>query len=296
MRILIIGSAGFIGNAVKEVLSASYEVYGADRVIRDRKNTYEIDLMDKTSIVNVLRKVQPQVVINCAGVVDNSDKAQLNVTFTANLLEAAKASGQQFERIIISGSAAEYGLVDAKDIPVSEDVPLNANSGYGLCKLQETSLALEYGGRHGLPVVVARIFNPIGLGMRARFLISNVIEQIEEVRKGTRNTIEVSRLDSRRDYINVRDIARAFAALAEGRPKQRVYNLGSGRSTSNEELIKLALKYSGLKLLPKIVQTSKDKEPLVAIQADITRIMGELNWEPTTTLDETLKEIMHEAK
>lgn len=292
MKILLLGSDGFIGRRVAQALSG-HEVYGAGKDLPDSKNSCNIDLLEEESISRALARVEPEVIINCAGIVDNSEKAMLNLDFTQNLLDAAVASKLKFKQIIISGSAAEYGEVDPRDTPTNENTPLKARAGYGLSKLKETQLALDIGKQYGLPVIIARIFNPIGPGMHPRFLVSGLLRQIQEIKEGKQASIEVSRLDTSRDYIDIRDVAQAIKALVEGEPKELVYNIGSGRTATNQQLVELILSSSKLATKPKLIETANMPEPLVAIQADITRISNELGWAPTYTLNETIEEIIN---
>jgi nucleoside-diphosphate-sugar epimerase len=294
MKVLLLGADGFIGSKVRQVLAADHEVHGSSRDGRG-DNTVKIDLLNRHTIAEALKEIRPEVIINCAGVVEDSKEAEKNFLFTSNLLVAALASSLSFKSIFISGSAAEYGVVDKSSIPVTEDVPLNANSGYGLSKLKESTKALEYRYKHNLPVIVGRIFNPIGAGMHPKFIIPGIMRQIDEIQGGKKDVIEVSRLDSKRDYIAVSDIAEAIKVLIEAKPKHSVYNIGSGKTTSNKELIDLVLENSNLSEEPKLVETSDQPEPLIAIQADITRITNEFDWRPTSTIEQTIREIVRNA-
>lgn len=294
MRILVIGSNGFIGRSVANTLSENHEVFRACR--NPKKDEIFIDLLDEQSIRNALLNIHPEIIINCAGIVVNTDEAKNNVVFTKNLLTQAQKTGIEPKRIIISGSAAEYGFVEKRQIPVSEHAPLNAVTTYGLCKVEEEKVALELGKKYHLHVVVARIFNPIGEGMHSKFLISAIISQIEQLKLNKINAVEVSRLDSKRDYIDVKDIAVAFKYLVEGEPEHHVYNIGSGKSTTNGELIDLIVKYSNISTKPNIIESSSEPEGLVANQADISRMKNEFHWNPTRTVEDTIKEIMHVGK
>ena len=296
MKVLVIGSNGFIGSQVVLALASKHEVYCAARGLTGDARDYSIDLEDPRSIKKVLINVKPEVIVNCAGVVDNSEKAQLNPIFTANLIDVILSSGIKLKQLIISGSASEYGVVDAKNIPVSEDVPLYADSGYGLSKLNETKLALEARAKHTLPIVVARIFNPIGLGMHERLLIPRIIKQIQEIKQGSRDEIEISRLDTKRDYISVKDVALAISTIVGSNPKETVYNIGSGKSTTTRELIDFILRYINLPVKPKIVETLANAEPIVAECADISRIHKEFGWKPLNTVEATVKEIVNATK
>jgi NDP-hexose 4-ketoreductase len=296
MKVLIFGANGFIGKNVMRVLADKHEVHGAVREPSSQPNIHQADLLDKNSIRRTLEQVKPEVVINCSGIVDNSDASMQNIQFTTNLLEVIHELGLPVQRVIISGSAAEYGVVDKANIPVTEDAPLNAAAGYGLSKLKEERFALDFAKKHDLPVVVARIFNPIGAGMHERFLIPKLIAQVKDLKEGKRESLEVSRLDSKRDYVNIDDAARAIAVLAEQSPSQKVYNIGSGVATSNGQLLQIVIDYSELEQSPMITETSAEVEPLVAIQADVSRLQTEFQWRPQHSLEQTVKEIIDASK
>lgn len=296
MKILVIGANGFIGSSVSSLLSKYHEVYMAGRYENLSKSQFNLNLLDYDNILHLLTKLKPEVIINCAGIVENSERAKLNIEYTKNLLNAIVESKVTFKRIIISGSAAEYGYVDKKDIPVNENTPLNANTGYGLSKKNEELAAIEISIKNKLPVTIARIFNPIGIGMHNRFLIPSLLKQIKDIKEGKRKTIEVSRLDALRDYINVKDIASAFRVLVENETKFNTYNIGSGISTSNWHLIETIIKEFNLSTEPDLIETSEDQEKLVAVQADITRISNEFSWKPVFTIEETIKEIVNAAR
>ncbi len=292
MKVLVLGSEGFVGRNTMQAFAEEHEVYGASRSSAE----LPIDLADQRSIADVLTSVKPDIIFNAAGIVGASDDVMNNVTYTTNLLQQVIASGSPVKRIIISGSAAEYGRVDEKNIPVSENAPVNAVNGYALSKAEEVRTALKMAHEYSLPVVVARIFNPIGPGMHSRFLIPRVLAQIAETIDGKRETLEISRLDSMRDYLDVRDLGRAIVMLAEGEPRESVYNIGSGKSTANGELIDLLVSESKLEPRPRVEETMTEPEPLVAIQADITRLQTEFGWRPSYTLEETIKDIIHETR
>jgi GDP-4-dehydro-6-deoxy-D-mannose reductase len=220
----------------------------------------------------------------------------MNPIFTKNLLDSVVDSGLVLEQIVVMGSAAEYGIVNPEEEPVAEEVPSRATSPYGVSKINETSVVADYRAKFHLPVVTARVFNPIGAGMPERQLIPRILGQIHEIKKGNKDSIEVSRLDSERDYIDVSDVASAISALLKAKPKEAVYNIGTGHKTSNGELVNLLVKYSGLSKQPEIIETQADKEPLFASQADIGRISREFGWSPEHDIEQVVKEIVYADK
>lgn len=298
MNIMVFGASGFVGRAVSAVLDGPHSVTRVTRTAGDATGkTVQADLTDPRSVLRVLEAAWPDVVINCAGVIDQTQDVGLNTTFTRTILEQIAVTGRTPKRVIVSGSAGEYGVVNATDLPVNEDVPLRATAGYGLSKAQETTFALEYGLTHDIPVVIARIFNPVGPGMHSKFLVSNVLRQLAEFDAGQRDSLEVGRLDARRDYVDIRDVARAVRTLAEaGQTHERVYNVGSGIATTNRELIELLIDNSDVKKRPTLIETSPQPEPLMASQADIIRMRQEFGWSPTYPLEESIKEIIYATR
>ena len=266
-KILIFGANGFVGRNVSSELKKDYEVFEATRSEPENDHQVQVDLLAEASIRLAMQQTQPDVVINCAGIISAGPEVEQNVDFTRNILNQA-VEIDSIKKVIISGSAGEYGLLESEaELPVSENTPLRAQAGYGLAKVKEEQVALSY--KDQIDVVVMRIFNPIGKRMADRFLLTNLLKQIEEYRNGTREALEVSRLDAKRDYIAIEDVARAMRLVAEGNPKENVYNVGSGVATSNAELIDLLVSASSLESKPPVNETSPTPESFVSNQADI---------------------------
>ena len=294
MRILIFGASGFIGQAVKKALMIDHEVFTTTRSAPTGQNEYSVDLLEANSVMAAINSIRPEVIINTAGIVDAQADPNQNVTFTQNILQAVIDIQLVPKKIIISGSAGEYGYIQGDELPVKETTPLRADTGYGAAKKAEDEMARKFGADHQLPVIVARIFNPIGIGMAEKFFVSRIKKQIQEYVAGERTVFEVSRKDSLRDYIAVNDVASAFLALVEGEPKHDVYNIGSGIATTNNELLQLMIESSKIDTDVEVFETSQEPELLVANQADISRIRQDLGWSPRRNISDTVEEIMND--
>lgn len=292
-KVLVLASHGFIGANVASALAEDFDVYGTSRVAGHATNEYALDLEDKASIESVLKRVRPNIIINCAGWIENGEQSKLNPLFTKNLLEATLSSGVKPDMVVVCGSAAEYGVVSKTDLPVSEDAPLNASSPYGISKVEETRLALAFGRDYDMKVVVVRIFNAIGPGMKDKFLLPKLIQAVHEVAQKKRDHIEINRLDAERDYIDVRDVAGAIKAIISASPRSDIYNIGSGKATTNGQLLDLVIKHSNLSNRPEVIEKSPEPEKLVAVQADISHIKNEFGWAQSFTIEETIKDVVH---
>jgi nucleoside-diphosphate-sugar epimerase len=298
MSELIIGN-GFIGQAMNEAfVSMGRDVHQASRRPKLPSRNHFVDLNQPESVASVLDVVKPDVIINCAAVVRNNGSGQVdaNPIFARNLLEGVRMSGLQPSRIVTLGSAAEYGPVNNADLPIKEDAERNPNSAYGMSKKDEIDTALEISQKHGVPLVAARVFNPLGPGLHPSNLTSAILGQMQEIRSGNQKPhIEVRNLSVERDYVHIADCVSAIGslALAEDLPFT-VYNVGSGVRTSNETLIQLALDHAGMQDVT-VSATDTKPEPLVgAAQADMSRL-SELGWKPAYSLDDTVAHLIRSA-
>jgi GDP-4-dehydro-6-deoxy-D-mannose reductase len=239
-------------------------------------------------------RLKPDIIINCAGIIENTEKAFLNVTYTENLLRAITESGHAPMRLIIIGSAAEYGVLGSRDLVVDENVATEPAGNYGRAKAEEIQRALKYGEKHGIPVIVARLFNPLGPNMKGKFLTSNIISQIKNIKVGERHTIELGRLDAGRDYVDVRDAGEAIILLAESSLRHAVYNIGSGVRTSNRTIVEILLETYSLPPDTPVTETNPLPEPFVAERANISRIHRDTGWKPKHTILDTIRSIYDE--
>jgi GDP-4-dehydro-6-deoxy-D-mannose reductase len=290
-KILLLGADGFIGTQVAIAAEAAGHIVLRSTYNGAADERYQLDLSDSQAIRRVIEQAHPDILINCAGIVDNSEKAALNVLFTTNIFTAVEEATHRPERIIITGSAAEYGEVSEEQLPVSETAKVAPVSTYGEYKAEETKLALERGKALGVPVIVARLFNPLGANMHPRLLLPNLILQAKAVAAGKTDRIELSRLDAKRDYIDVRDIATAYVMLAKPDAAPGIYNIGSGAIATNGDIIRALTETLSLPNTTSVVETAEAPERLMACQADITKLRA-LGWTPRYSLKETIKGVL----
>ncbi len=219
MRVLVTGASGFIGRSVlKELQTRGLETISVSRTLREPVAGERQCVLSAPSaaieVRDLLFSASPDVVMHLAGISSAPSYSELygaNVVFAANLLDAALAMPNK-PRVLVAGSAAEYGPVPAAHLPVREDFTCRPNTAYGASKLAQTSHALIAASR-GLPVVVARLFNPIGAGMPKSLALGSFAHQIAQM--GTRGGIlETGDLDAIRDFMDVHVAAKLLVELA----------------------------------------------------------------------------------
>lgn len=298
MRELIIGT-GFVAEAYKSSLSGEHEVIQTSRNPEAHPGTFPLDLGNVDAIEAAVRRFRPDVIVNGAAILGrNNDKHLLpqNPRNAHNLLTAVHRSGVDVQRTVLMGSAAVYGPTTA--LPVRETEPTHPaeQDAYGKSKVEEATVARRLAEEYDLSVVEGRIFNPLGLGLPDSNVTSRITKQLQAIQSGKQEpTVELRRLDARRDYLDVRDCASALGVLAHSSTLEHTaYNVGSGVSTTNETLVEMAIQHSGMTGVS-MRQSGEQPEPLVgAAHADITRLQ-ETGWAAQYSLSETMRGIVAEA-
>lgn len=311
MRLLITGITGFVGGHLAEfALKQGAEVYGACRwrsnpeniaAIRDRLHMVSADLRDVTSVHLMLEEAKADAIVHLAGQshVPTSWQAPAETLSTnaigqTHLLEALRRRGEPFPRVFIAGSSEEYGLVQARDLPVTEETPLRPVSPYGVSKVAQDLMGFQYFRNYGIPCVRGRAFNHEGPRRGEVFMTSTFARQIAEIELGRRGPVlQVGNLKPRRDYTDVRDIVRGYWLLLHKGEPGEVYNLCSGRAWSIQEILDRLLSMSIARKIevrqdPRRLRPS-DVEVLYGSAEKIRRLTG---WEPEIPFEQTLRDLL----
>lgn len=305
-RALVTGVGGFVaGHLVRLLLDRGVEVSGTYRPGRRPTGLLPAvcllpaDLEDAAALAAAVRKAAPDWLFHLAGVSSEPEaRAEPERALTVNvigtlLLFEALLSLSSRPRVLLAGSCAEYGRVHPDENPISEEQPLRPVSPYGASKAAQGLLALQHHAEYGLEVIHSRAFNHTGPGQRDGFSASSFAHQIAQAESGLRPPeIEVGNLTSRRDLTDVRDVARAYAALVERGTPGEVYNVGSGRAVAMGEVLDglIALSALPVRALPFPHRFRPVDLPLLV--ADPTKLRRATGWEPEIPLEQTLADLL----
>jgi GDP-4-dehydro-6-deoxy-D-mannose reductase len=302
MRVLVTGAGGLAGRALVRHLLApegDREVIAVYRknlpASSDRFTPVKLDLKDHERTLCRIREAAPDVVIHLAGQNHGSLAGLLesNVVATENLLDAA-CTLQEPVRVLVTGSSAVYGYAGPGPIP--ESAPLRPVGPYGVSKVAAELLALSYHAVRQLPVAVVRPFNLVGPGQPEAYVCGKIVRQVAEIESGKREEISLADLTSRRDFVDVRDVAGACWSLA-GVPEfgdrcaGKAFNVGSGKAHSVAGVIEMVRKITGKRypvLLP-------EKERLILVpsqRSDNSLIMATCGWKPAIPLIQSLRDML----
>lgn len=235
--VLITGSSGALGQAVIRCLSieSDYRILATGRYAVDKD--LKVDLRQPGELATAVRKFEPELILHLAATfTDEFDEAfATNVEATRLMLKAVQQSGRQI-RVLLIGSAAEYGLIRPEENPISESHVLNPVSVYGLTKAWQSQIAGLY-AKLGVNVTTARVFNLEGPGLSEELFVGRIEKQIIDVINGTRSTIEVGDLSASRDYISTELAARKILQIASKGAAGQVYHVASGKPIKMSALL-----------------------------------------------------------
>ena len=314
MKILITGAAGFVGghliealkdNCKNEISAFVLNEKEAGRVNLPKENIYLVDITNASKVKDTVKEVRPDMVFHLAAQssVGLSWKHpaltySVNITGTVNILEALKEFSPN-ARILLVGSAEQYGSVAIDEQPIKETQHLVGNNPYSVSKMAQEAAARLFLKDSNLQIIRVRAFNHIGAGQETKFVIPNWCSQVISMEKDLKKDpcLFVGNINVKRDFTDVRDIVRAYILLAENGKSGEIYNVGSGISHSLEDVLKLIKENSFRKDITwKVDESRLRPSDIEELCADVTKLKSTVDWEPVYTLEQSVKWIMEEMR
>ena len=310
MRSLVTGVGGFAGSHLADYLladgDAATEIWGCDLsgvrrpYLSPRVRLLPADLREPEAARLVIEESQPERIYHLAGQAFVGDSwahpwetIEINLRSQLNLFEAILASGLR-PRVLVVGSAEEYGRTGVSNEPVAEARPLRPDSPYSVSKAAQDLLGLQYFLSHGLPIVRVRPFNHIGPRQSHKFVAAAFASQIAAIEAGQQPPVmQVGNLEARRDFTDVRDTVRAYALLLEHGQAGEVYNVGTGATRRIRDLLDVLL---GLARVSIRVATDSGRlrpNDLPELVCDPSRLRAATGWEPRIAMEETLRDLLN---
>jgi len=289
MRILILGSKGFIGSHLYDYYSSLHKVecHGCD-IVQDSQNTNYLEINpNEPDYSYIFSRNDYDYCINCSGAANVPDSFKnpfkdymLNSTNVIKILEAIKAFTPKCKFLNMS-SAAVYG--NPSDLPVCERAECNPVSPYGIHKLFAENICKEYFNFFGIRSTNVRIFSAYGPRLRKQIIwdLSQNITHDEIKLWGNGNET--------RDFVFIKDIVQAIDIIIKSDLFENdVFNIGSGCATSINQLASLFLKLLNCNNTIKYTGSERVGDP-ISWEADIKKLK-DWGYKPAFSIEMGLKE------
>jgi GDP-4-dehydro-6-deoxy-D-mannose reductase len=306
-RILVTGAAGFVASHLGELCAEGddVELVGLQRPTSVTRvlpagfvASVEADLLDQDGLKEAVREARADQIIHLAGQSSVHESYRnpggtllANVLGTQHLLFAAEKANVR--RVLIVGSADEYGDVGPEDIPLREDRPLAPLSPYAVSRVAQGALCAEFASRKTVEIVRTRTFPHTGKRRGAVFAESSFARQIAEIEiERAAPVIQVGNLDAIRDFSDVREVIQAYLLLLDRGETGVVYNVCSGTGVAMREILNALVALSRVRVEVHVDPSRLRPSDLPVLVGDPSRLRAATGFGPSGNLDHALADLL----
>jgi GDP-4-dehydro-6-deoxy-D-mannose reductase len=313
VRALITGIGGFVGGHLARQLlnNGGCEIVGtvlfghelSHPIGREGVELRQVDLTDGEAVLRLLREIQPDQIYHLAAqafvpisfdnpwaTLSNNISSQLHLLYGIAKLDLDT-------RILVVGSGEEYGLIRPEDNPVDENQPLRPASPYSVSKVAQDMLGLQYYLSHDVAAIRVRPFNQIGPGQSTDFVAPAFAHQIAAIEKSLQEPVmHVGNLEAKRDFTDVRDMARAYMLLLESGTPGEVYNAGSGEAHSIQQLLETLLHLSDAPIEVRFDPSRARPIDVPIVVCDASKLCATTGWKPEYSFEQSLADVLADMR
>jgi GDP-4-dehydro-6-deoxy-D-mannose reductase len=292
--VVITGATGFVGTHLTRLLQGDAGASPNAQPV-EGWSSRSVNLLDAAAVDDAVRRTRPSAIYHLAGAPHVGDSWQrstehleIHLRGTHHLLEAVRRHAPTCRLLVVSSGMVyrpQPGLV-------TEESPIGPASPYALSKVAQEQLALFAAAQDGLQVIVARPFNHIGPGQSPRFAPPDFARQIAEIEAGAPPTMTIGNLDTRRDFTDVRDVVKAYAAMMARGHVGRAYNVCSGVPTSIRAILDELLSMSRVRVTLQTDPARLRPNDLPSMAGSAARLYADTGWSPAISLHQTLADTL----
>lgn len=262
----------------------------------------QADLTDRKKVEEVINFYKPDRIYHLAAQASVKyswenpvETFQTNVFSGVYLLEALKRYCPDC-KMLIACTAEEYGEVkNGNADAISEEFKINPSNPYAISKASLDFFASTYQKVNNLNIYISRSFNHIGPGQSENFVTSDFARQIAEIETGLKQPVMyVGNIDVFRDFLDVRDVVKAYECIIQkGRPGQ-AYNVCSGKKRKISEILDILISFSTQKNISIKVDDIKLRPiDLKVIYGDNSKLKKETGWESVIDINQSLIDVLN---
>ncbi len=306
-NILVTGATGFVGSFLLKALDqAGHHIFGTsyphEPSTADLSCDSEIcrlDIRSSELLDSWVKDTSPDWVFHLAAVSNvrhswerRQETLETNLLGTLNVLEAVRKHAVH-ARVLFVSSSNVYADVPESGQSLSETHAVRPISPYAYSKISGEQLCRFYTEIEGLDVVISRAFPHTGPGQSPDFVSSHRARQIVRIEnKDQEPELFVGNIDVYRDFLDVRDVVKAYVRLLERGLRGETYNVASGKAVALRHILEQMLSQSSEEVNVHVDPGKLRKTDILHLQGDNRKLREATDWEWTIPLDQTLTDLL----
>lgn len=313
MKILITGINGFVAQHFLSFLAKQEEAFTVLGIGRSEPsfNSEEfaplkiefakVDLLNREHVGDILKDFKPQYLLHLASISsvghswkNPNDSFVNNTNIFLNLVDQIRLLDIPC-RVLSIGSSEEYGNVSQVQLPLTEESPLNPISPYAVARVSQEMISKIYADGYGMDIIMTRSFNHIGPGQKNVFVISSFAKQLVHIANdpSASKMVTTGDLSIIRDFVDVRDVVKAYYLLLKHGKKGEVYNICSGTGVSLQQIMDTMCTILDIKItLQQDANLIRPNDNRIIV-GSAAKIKDDLGWSPEISLDKSLTDIIN---
>lgn len=305
IKYLITGGSGFVGKHFTDHILNNYseaDILNIDISESENMNIKfeKLDLLDNEKLSEIISKYKPDRILHLASFSSvafswrNPVKSFANNTnIFLNLLEAVRSANIN-PRIISVGSSEEYGNLPEENYPLTESTKVNPVSPYAVARVSQEMLSRVYVNGYGLDIIMTRSFNHIGPYQKEVFVVPSFVKQFAEAKLHNKTDIDLitGDISVSRDFVDVRDVVKAYELLFQKGESGELYNICSGKPTKLKEIINILSEITGIKANINISDDLLRPTDIKQVYGENKKINDKTGWQPEIKLTKSIEDML----
>lgn len=313
-RMLITGFSGFVSRHFLNYLvenNLSYEVLGVDVnppkiAMEDYAPTLamsfeQINLLDKEAVEDMIATFRPDYILHLASFSSvayswqhPADCFMNNTSIFLNVTEALRKHDLCDCRLLSVGSSEEYGDVKKEELPLQEDMPLVPVNPYAVARVSQEMMAKVLADSFGMQIMLTRSFNHMGPFQDERFVIPSFVRRILDIAESGAKSGEIETGDTSivRDFVDVRDVVRAYYRLLLDGKAGEVYNICGEKGVSLAEVVDQIADIVGVSVTTRVNPDFVRPGDNQVVIGSAEKIRQDIGWTAEIPLRQTLMDMI----
>jgi len=313
-RMLITGFSGFVSRHFLNYLvenNLSYEVLGVDVnppkfAMEDYAPTLamsfeQVNLLDKEAVEDMIATFRPDYILHLASFSSvayswqhPADCFMNNTSIFLNVTEALRKHDLCDCRLLSVGSSEEYGDVKKEELPLQEDMPLVPVNPYAVARVSQEMMAKVFADSFGMQIMLTRSFNHMGPFQDERFVIPSFVRRILDIAESGAKSGEIETGDTSivRDFVDVRDVVRAYYRLLLDGKAGEVYNICGEKGVSLAEVVDQIADIVGVSVTTRVNPDFVRPGDNQVVIGSAEKIRQDIGWTAEIPLRQTLMDMI----